>query len=108
MDVFNQNWNQQIKQNPFVNKILNNTKPDRIRVKFLRTSMRPTGARIGRRTYREWRFFTFEKQQEIKDKIAHDTPLPELQDARIPYQYYFDYRTKKDGHVVSSPSYHYN
>ena len=27
MDVFQQNWNQQIKENPLVNKILNNTKP---------------------------------------------------------------------------------
>jgi hypothetical protein len=27
MDIFNQNWNQQMKENPFVNKLLNNKRP---------------------------------------------------------------------------------
>ena len=107
MDIFNQNWTEQMKKDPLVNKLLNNTRPDEIKIKKI---MR-TGQVLSKKNIRkqiEKMPFTTEDYRDIME-YKKNNPLPKMKDAKVGTHYLSSTAVTKYGHRHKyKPSYNAN
>ena len=100
MDVFNQNWNQRIKTEPFTNQLLNNIKPETIRVITRHT----TNNRIRRMTRHNYEFTKNIHEEVERDRQYKHPPYVKDWEQNREYIVGARYHKKGVGYINYNPS----